>query len=685
MTSDRDIAISEIDAAKEPEKLVGIVNEWYTRDIQNKIIRAATWSQSLHFLSGDQWIRYNDIDRKWQSIPVTRTNRNIDRPVANYILVYVTTNAAMFTGRPTISINPNTDDPRDKTASEVCEVIKEYLWEENDKDDQYYEAALWGISLGITFRKSSKLPSGRVAVIPTGEVNAETGQSIDRPITLRNVKPEIISPYNMTFDGLAKRFQDVGVVMESSIRRLEWIKDNYDQEGPGYTGHAKDLTEALNLSNILSMGEAIKDIVEGNSQTGYGYKAHEIANSNIVHEIYVRPTRKHQQGLMIVTSGDKLLYYNDSPYYYLDGKVWHPYTSWNYLKMPGNMWGLSLIQQLIPKQRSINSIDALIAYNRKTMAVGTWLIPTSSGIPDESLVGVPGQNISYHPGERGERPMKESGVPLPGQVLEERNNHLADMDRISNSADVRGGRNPSGVKTLGQLQILSENAERSMSKSVSSWEKFLEQSEQLDLLNFQSAYIVPDPRITRKLKMLSKDLSSFDWDSFRGDALNDNVSVRIEPGSTLNRSNLVQRDIILQLAKLGLLPDIASDPFQHKLFLEKFGVSDLFNESDMDIKKAEKTIEMMMNGIYPPVEEQDSADKQLLVLARYMKNPKFMDYEPSIKILFKKRWRELLDKLAQSIPPPVEPMGPGAPGVQGGGKQNGSRPPQKMMPAGALA
>lgn len=692
MSMDYDIALSEVDAATEPDKLVGLITTWYDQNSMSKMARAVVWQQNIHFLAGDQWLRWNTANNRWAAMPLTNVNQMIDRPVSNYILVYTNANASGFTGKPQLSIDPNSDDPRDKTAANVANVVMDYLWEELDKDDIYDEAALWGLTTSIVFRKSCKVPTGHVVNVPLPEDHPESIAAMQsgmpapvKPIKLKKVHAEVVSPFNITFDGLAKRFQDVSIIMESSIRRLEYIKKVYGDTGPGYTGNADKVAAEMNLTNFLAVGESLKDIIEGTPATGVGplRSGDEVKNSAILHECYIKPNEKFPRGRYIVIAGKELLYDSaldpkgGSPYFYLEGKVWHPYTVWQYHKIPGSIYGISLVQQLVPKQRLINSIDALVAYNRKSVGVGKWLIPVGSNIPDESITGKPGQNLSYQPGPRGEKPELISGVPLPMQVYEERAAHLGDMDRIANSADVRSGFNPKGVSTVGQLQILNENAQKSMSKPVDRWEKFIERSEQLDLLNFQSCYIMPDPQMIAKLKKLSKDLTSYDWQSFVGEQIQDNANVRVEKGSTISKSRYVMQQTLLSLVQAGVLPEVMMDPFAHKMFLEKFGVSDLVSDNNQDVAKAEKCIEMMLNGIYPPVDVFDNPDIQILVLTRFMKAPKFMDVDPKIKLLFKRRWDEYIGILAQAnaVPPPdATGEDPNAPQEQPG--QPGGKPKQ---------
>lgn len=688
--ADIDVTLSKIKDSQE-DKLVAAVNQMYEADVHNKNLRSANWSQNAHFYAGDQWIKFSEVDRQWKSIPVTRLNKAIDRPISNYTLVFTNINASSFTNRPIITIDPNSDDPRDKSAAKASQIVLDFLWEHCEKDDDYYEAALWMLITGTVFRKSSKVYAGKSIRVPTGEINPKTARKITEKIGLKKNAIDIVSPFNMSFDGLPKRWKDVRLLMESEIKSLDWIKENFEKdagEGTGYTGRTEEVKEETNLNNVMTIGEGLKNIVEGNNQTGYAFQATEVKDCAVIKEAYCVPSERFPKGRMIVVANNVLLYRGPSPYYYQEGRIWHPFTMCQYLKMPGSIFGISLVGQMQSKQRSINSIDALVAYNRKSIGVGKWLKPTGCGIPDETMVGTPGQEVTYNETPSGAKPELIAGVPLPAQTFQEREMHLNDMERIANNAGLKQGINPQGVKTIGQLQILQEQSNQSIGKPVEQWENFVQSSEELDLLNFQSCYLIPDPAVIAKLKKLSKELTGWDWSNFKGSDLQNNTSVKVSKGSTMTQSRAIQQQLILDLAQQGLLPDIMGDPYLYKLFLEKFGLTDLFNTANLDVQKAEWAIEQMLSGSYPPVIRADNPDIQLMVLTRYMKKPNYMEFEDDVKLLFERRFNEYVAALAKAnavssdnmpeggtlpakvptAPPPSVPM-PG--GVKAGKKAPG--------------
>jgi len=630
-----DLVLSELDG-KDDEGLVSGITDWYKRDIESRNERAVNWSQSINFLMGNQWIRYNAHHHRFDTIPTSSRNRMIDRPTTNHINRWVRTNSASFTQRPVTSIESNSEEPEDRNAARIAEVVSKYLYEKQEKNDQYYELSLWAIIAGITIRKSMKVSS-----------EFEAGG-----VTLKKCESTVVSPYSIIFDGLPSRVRDIGVIMETTVARLDEIKKMYGPHmagEPGYTGRGDKVVEEKLEQNILSLKEGLKHIVEGyNDAQKNSDQGDQIKDSAIIKTVFNRPTKKYPKGRQYIAAGTEILYKGDSEYYYDDGNIWHPYVITNYWKVPGNIWGMGLTQQLIPIQRRVNSIDALLAYNRKTVAVGVWMTPKGANVSEGIRVGIPGQEVEYTPDPTtGAKPELVSGIPLPRQVIEERQMIIQDGDQIAQSGDIRSGINPKGVNTVGQLQILREEANISKSKQVESWERFIENNEKLDLLNFQACYQAPIPQVYNRLKKLGKEITKFDWGQFIGADLRDNTDVRVERGSTLIKSRLVAQENTIRLAEGGWLGDIFSNPTRYKRFLELFGLSDMYGDEEIDVIMAEKIVERMIEGEYPPILDAHNPDIHLLVTTRYMKSPAFMEKPNDIRNLFDKRFRALTEKLGQ--------------------------------------
>jgi len=328
-----DLVLADLD--NNHKQIADTVHNWYVREADDKFTRAVTWSQALHFLMGNQWLTFNTNDRRWNTIPITEDNQHIDRPTTNHINRWTRINVSGFTNKPNTSIEPNSDEPEDKTAAQLGEIILSYLWESQRKGDQYYECALWGLITGLAARKSFK----RNCMYKVGDV----------PMKMQDSRP--VSGFNLTFDGIPSRFSDIGIVMESDVVRIDDLKREFGADA------TKDLKPEKIVSSSLSIKEALKNIVDGGQgiQRNRTNSGEELKDCVIKKEVYCQPSSKFPEGQMIICVGSHTLYKDKSPYYYQEGRYWHPYTFWNYEKVPGNIWGMGLVPRLVPIQKKINS------------------------------------------------------------------------------------------------------------------------------------------------------------------------------------------------------------------------------------------------------------------------------------------------------------------------------------------
>jgi hypothetical protein len=283
-----------------PSQIAKIVNQFMEADVHRKTERCMNWSEAINFLAGNQWISYSQREYRWEIIPMTDSNKFIDRPVTNHFLRWIIMNVSGFTSRPSMIVDPNSEDPEDKTLAKVCEIVKDWMWEEYDKDDQYYEAALWACTTGTVFRKSIK------------KISNESYVANGKATPLRKVCPEIVSPFRLNFDGMPSRFHDINVVMETQVRKIDDLKLQFGLSEPGYfPQHIQYLKSEPVTNNQLSMDDGLKRIVDGGGITPYTSTSSSITDyseSCVIKEVYVRPSVKYPRGLQIFVAGDMVLY-----------------------------------------------------------------------------------------------------------------------------------------------------------------------------------------------------------------------------------------------------------------------------------------------------------------------------------------------------------------------------------------
>lgn len=625
---------------------------------------AYMWMQSIHFLLGDQHIWYNSASRQFETIPVTKSNSYLPKPVTNLVQPSVSTLVSNLTkNKPNADVVPNSPNEKDISAARIAAKIQDAKWEDDDEQMKHVEAAYWAVTCGTVFRKDYwdssygkvvRIPKTQVVQVPYLDANGQIQitekeeQVVDEmgapqfdEIPLGDNAVDIIDPFRMIVDPNASSDGSLSWIMETSIQKLFWIRENFDRKGNGYTGRAGEVKDEQNLSSLVALRQRLKTLstkgaggfVGSTAGTSGGPEVF-VKGCAVVKELYIRPTKNHPKGQLIVSANGIILYKGDSPNYDGSPDSWHPYTTFRYEIIPGRFWGKGAVEDLIEPQRKINAIDSMLILNRKTMVAPQRLIPHGSGVPDGYWNGAPGLQIPYRPvGANGAKPEVIPGVPLPAQVYQEREITKTEIGHISRINEVLQGIRPPGVTTYGGLQLLLEQSFNSFAPMIHRWEKFIEKGQIKKLKLIAQRYREPRKEFIDKLRALNKDISDVEIVNFIGADLRNNVQVRVEAGSTIPRSNAAQQQQLMELATTGVLGDLINDPLNKQNFLERLGVKGFDTNYEVDVKRAKWENEMLDNGNFANVMILPFENHQIhaQIHGNRMKEPSFMSLPDDIK------------------------------------------------------
>ena len=631
------MAFEELDIREvkdnEHDDLASRIETYYKQDMADKLLRAYVWDEAIRFVDGDQHIEYNVSTNRFQQVSITRNNDYIPRPITNFILPTVRTVISQLTKqKPEAIVRPNSNDPRDVAAGKVADLILDVKYEELREEEKQQEKCSWGVCCGTVFKKvfwnestnkvlripkvenikrnalgedGSNIPEldnfGNQMTDSTGNpiyqqeeveqpVLDELGNPVNDEIQIGDVDTAVIPPFNIAMPLQTRSPLELTWIMEYSIQTVDWIKEQYDQDGDGYTGEAKELTEEKDLNTVLQIEYRLRTLVGrrsgGHYSTGSsGYI--DIKNSAVLKEFYSKPNKDYPKGRMVVVANSRTLYAGDNPYY-VEGHddSWNPYVEWRFDIIPGRAWGKSLVDELIPINRRINSIDALIILNRKTMAIPQWLIPNGCGVPNGYINGRPGLNILYNPvGANGAKPEKVQPSPLPQQIYDERSQAVDDLKALGMTNQVLEGENPTGVKTAYQLEQLQENALANFGSTFQRWEKSFEREQTKILLLISQRYKEPRPEFGKKLRAINKDITDIELEMFLGEDLRDNVNVRVENGSSIPRSRAGENAVLREAIQNQLLN--LDNPVSKNEIYARLGLKGIDYEKSPDIKRAQ--------------------------------------------------------------------------------------------------
>ena len=295
------------------DKIASQIESFYNLDAGVKNALSWHWEKNHLMLDGQQWLVYEgnrETGGQWKRLSPSPQNEYIPRPVTNYIYDgYQTLKGYILKNKPRITIRPNTQNNKDKTAAKIGELVANTNYERLQEIDNYEYACSCLLTYGTVFKKDYwdtsytslvKVPRMETRPViapdpmtgmpmPTGQMeeihaqDPQTGEFLFDEMPLGDVNTAVIEPYRIALDPIASNLHDIRWIMEYSIRPLAWIVENYDKpaqnaqdpnaqptddlgspdqkvdsdgvpippQEPGYTGLAKDVKPEKHLSAAL--------------------------------------------------------------------------------------------------------------------------------------------------------------------------------------------------------------------------------------------------------------------------------------------------------------------------------------------------------------------------------------------------------------------------------------------------
>ena len=352
------------------------------------------------------------------------------------------------------------------------------------------------------------------------------------------------------------------------------------------------------------------------------------------------PDHRFKDGMLLIGTRDKVYYRGkiDSP----NGEL--GYTHIKYRDIPGIFWGTGPIADILPQQKRINAIDSSIVQNRKQMVSNQWLVPDGSGV--STVDGRSGLVIRWSPMTSGGfKPERLPGVPLPGQVLQEKSGEIGAMQQVSGVSDILSGQMPQGASSLetgAAIENLYEAAYKRFRKAGDRWREGLAEHFHRNLV-LASVYW-DDERLVR-VQGEGRDLETY---YYRGADLRraQDMTVRVSLGT--KPSTVSYQRKIMDAAKVGLLGDIR-DPAVRGRILEQMEIEGFEEEYVADARKARRVLRSLRDGEEPPPPlPTDNPAIQFKVLREFTLTPEFERLDPGIQQAILQRAMAYQQQMQQS-------------------------------------
>lgn len=593
-----DLDLFEVESMQDPKEIVDTFGGLIEADSDFKIYAARTWLENFLYFSG-----LRDSTPKFQSSTITgnslitplmnnRPGQVMNRRRISKTFKAVQIQASNITRQnPSVKVWPDSDGDRSNTKAKLSNIVLDYLWQADGEDDIQYEALLWALLtpavarkdyLDFSFNKSRIWPiferdeRGNVQMLPTGQPVIKTDQNGNPMLTqLPSNKTELVPAFRLIFNPSASWKYNVDYVGDVSIKRLQWVHQNYNRNDPGY--HPENLADvkkgAWKFTAIMAMENAIKQLSFGAFRR-WNYSASGMKDGVVFANFFIQPSPSYPKGREIAIGNGVLLYDGDSRSYRENPNVWHPHNFLCYERVPGRLWGTTYAEKITDINRAYEQARTEFDQLRRTFSKPKMMIPQGAQIERDTITGEE-QVFRYNPfGADGGKASYLNPPNPPATVIEDIKMTAGEFVEMSGVTEIMQGIRPQGVTTYRGLEVLREEASNASNNLIRMYERFITGGQCNKLENFRQGLVYPDKVFVNAIKIFKKMrqyVTDIDIKNFVGDDLGGHVTV--EPFSTVGKSRLALQEKYMSLAQMGVLGDVVQDPDLNTEFKRKMDVS----------------------------------------------------------------------------------------------------------------
>ena len=510
------------------EDIVREVKQDFLRRQQARKNTERQWQLNMNFAMGNQ---YCEITEMGEIEDFSKQYFWQEREVYNHIAPILECRIAKLGKiRPVLSVAPNGSSEIDTNSAKVSRKILDAVEHNLKLSEKITEATNWSELCGTSFYK----------VVWNSDTGETVGLTLDnKPIKKGEVEVSVCSPFEIFPDSNTTETIDgqISIIHAkpykvSQIEKLWGVKvapENIDVLTLSASNIAGGLGYTASLPKIIS---------------------EKAGDSAVVIERYEMPTLEYPNGRVIVVAGNKLLAMGDLPYINKsEEKRGFPFIKQCSIPVPASFWGISIIERLIPVQRSYNAIK-----NRKheflnRVAMGILSVEDGSvdihSLEDEGLS--PGKVLVYRQGSTPPKILENYQMPSVFENEEEK--LLQEFTQIAGISDLSTTRETYTANMSGSaLELLiAQEGDRLQSTVDQIRSALIETGKMILRLYKQFA----NAKRMGKIVDDNGKIELFYWNN--SDISSDDVV--LDTTNEINETLSQKRDMIFSLLNAGLLSD----------------------------------------------------------------------------------------------------------------------------------
>ena len=561
------------------------------------------WTLNANFLCGNQYCEVRPYTGEIEQLePVYDW---LNRETFNNIAPLIQTRIANLKKiNYMMKVKPATNELDDYAKAEVSTSVLQYAQKSTDfeskKDTMIYWNELCGNCFWLSWWDKDKGEKFAVeTIIGVGDDGIERKK--EQAFYQGDLDYGLITPYEVFPESIFKQ----GIENQRSVilEQVKSVEDIYDLYGIDVEGSS---IETFELTPVASGG----GLGYENTVISLGHRTAENAEKVITY--FERPSKYRPNGLMIIIVGDEhLVYYGDMPYSRIPliQSVCH--------EVPGQFFGKSVIEDLIPYQRTYNGCINSIHEYIKRLSLGNLLTEEGSiDIEEYEQHGLePGAFLVYKTGTNPPVPVQNGS--LPTEIMQERYSLKSDMEYAAGVSQLMVTGNAPQTNMSGtaianlaeidntRLSLTGDHIRNSVRKLAVLWlEIYKRYATTRRVLNY-----VGTNNIGKALVWSCEDINSYD--------------VEYVTENELLMSEDMQKQRFFDAYNMGLFTDNDGRiPERVKLLALEFmkigNYTEIMNLNSLQIQAAQRENVFFENGVVPKISDFDEHEIHIEEHLRYI-------------------------------------------------------------------
>ena len=514
------------------------------------------WQLNMNFVNGNQYMQIlptGDVDETgkqyfWQ-----------EREVYNHIASVLETRMSKLVRVNTgVTVRPFSNDESDIQSAKLSTALVSAVAEQNDLPSLINNAVAWSEVTGSCFFK----------VVWDKDEGEEIGRDDkNNPVRVGEARITVVPPFEIFPDNVcANSLDDCMSVIHAKAYPVDEIYDRWGVRVPGEEVNVFTLDNA-SVAGGLGYNASVGNVISSKTD-GYA----------IVIERYTRPTKDKPEGELVITSGDKVLYIGALPYVTdVAGKKGFPFSQTTCIKKVGSFFGTSVVERMIPLQRSYNAVKNRKHEYLNRISMGILAVEDGSvdmdNLEEEGLS--PGKVLIYRQGSNIPRFIETGSVPADFTYEEER--LLSEFVTVSGVSELSKYSQTYGNMSGKAISLLVNQDDTRMSLSTTSLRLCIKRVCRMLL------YLYKQFATQKRLKRIAGENGEPELTYFCGNDLQCEDIV-FNTQDDVSESVADRRNMVLELIRMGVLTeaDGSVSPRTKVKVLEMLGIGNWESAKDVD-------------------------------------------------------------------------------------------------------